>query len=191
MIKFIETFTPKQSDLILDIGGTAFNWNLINYKHPLTLLNLSIPSNADKLSKKFSCVAGDGTNMKYKDKQFDIVFSNSVIEHVGTFENQVKFAKEVCRVGKRLWIQTPAKEFFFEPHYLTPFVHWLPKSWQKKILKFSLWALVAKASTDFINNSVENTRLLTFAECKKLFPQCRIRKERFLLMTKSYVIEKT
>ena len=190
MCEFLNKLNPKSTDKILDIGGTAFNWNLIGYKYPLTLLNLSIPQNADELPKNFSCVAGDGTDLEYEDREYDIVFSNSVIEHVGSFENQKKFANEACRVGKKVWIQTPAKEFFFEPHFLTPFVHWFPKSWRKKLLRYSIWALIAKPSTDYINNVVDTTRLLSFAECKKLFPKCQIRKEKFAFMTKSYVIER-
>jgi hypothetical protein len=54
------------------------------------------------------------------DQEYDIAFSNSVIEHVGDWERQAAFASEIRRVGKNLWIQTPAKECPIEPHYLAP-----------------------------------------------------------------------
>ncbi len=57
-----------------------------------------------------------------------VVFSNSVIEHVGTWEDQQAFAAEVRRVGRRLWV--PAYECPIEPHYLAPLVHYLPKEVQ-------------------------------------------------------------
>ncbi|MBC8844888.1 class I SAM-dependent methyltransferase, partial [Escherichia coli] len=62
------------------------------------------------------------------DQQFDIVFSNSVIEHLYTWENQEKMAKEVLRVGKYHFIQTPNYWFPIEPHWVFPFFQFLPKS---------------------------------------------------------------
>lgn len=189
MARFMKTLSPKKSDKILDIGGTAFNWALIDYKHPITLLNLDVPGNASELPENYTCVAGDGTALEYEDKSYEIVFSNSVIEHVGTYEKQKAFAKEASRVGKKLWIQTPAKYFFFEPHYLMAFVHWFPKNCQKRMLRFSGRALLSKFPQEEIDDLVDYTRLLTFAECKKLFPSCSVHKERILFLTKSYIIE--
>lgn len=189
MARFISTFLPKESDEILDIGGTAFNWTLINYKYPITLLNLDVPDNASELPENYTCVAGDGTALEYADNSFAIVFSNSVIEHVGTYEKQMAFAKEACRVGKKIWIQTPAKCFFFEPHYLMAFVHWFPKKCQKKMLRFSGRALLSKFPQEEIDDLVDYTRLLSFAECQELFPNCSIHKEKILFFTKSYIIE--
>lgn len=64
---------------------------------------------------------GDATNLsQYSDKSFDIVFSNSVIEHLYTKENQISMAKEVNRVGKNYFIQTPNYWFPIEPHWVFP-----------------------------------------------------------------------
>jgi hypothetical protein len=192
MTNFLKVMSPQMTEKILDVGGSVFNWKLIEYKQDVVLLNLSVPENANQEQlSNFSFVMGDGTALPYGDKEFDICFSNSVIEHVGTLENQKKFAREVCRVGKRVWIQTPAKSFFLEPHYVTPFIHWLPKHYQKKLLRnFSIWGLITRSSQEYIDNFVEQTRLLTFEEVKDIFPDCTIKKERFLLMTKSYLIVK-
>ena len=57
----------------------------------------------------------------FKDKSFDAVFSNSVIEHVGTFEDQKMMANEVIRVTNFYFIQTPNLYFPIEPHFLVPF----------------------------------------------------------------------
>ena len=53
-------------------------------------------------------------------------YSNSVIEHLHEFDQQKRFADEVRRVGRKLWVQTPARGFFVEPHLITPFIHYLP-----------------------------------------------------------------
>ena len=60
---------------------------------------------------------GDATDLSpFKDKSFDIVHSNSVIEHLYNFENQKKMASEIMRVGQKHIVQTPNKYFFLEPH---------------------------------------------------------------------------
>ena len=77
-------------------------------------------------------MAGDGRALPFRDEAFDVVFSNSVIEHVGDAASQRRFAREVARVGRAYWVQTPNRWFPVEQHLLTPLVHWLPKSWQRR-----------------------------------------------------------
>ena len=60
------------------------------------------------------------------DNEFDIVFSNSVIEHVGDFWKQKLFSSEIQRVGKRYFVQTPSFWFPYEPHTLIPFYQFFP-----------------------------------------------------------------
>lgn len=67
--------------------------------------------------------------MPFADKSFDLAFSNSVIEHVGSEENQFRFAREMMRVEKRVCCQTPSRLFPVDPHLTAPFLHWLPISW--------------------------------------------------------------
>lgn len=176
---------PKSDEVILDIGGSEYNWDIINYTGRVTLLNIREPKQENI---KYNYVIGDATNLNYGDGEFSIAFSNSVIEHLSTFENQVKFAKEMRRVGKSLWCQTPASSFFIEPHYITPLIHFLPRKVQRKLLRnFSVWGLITRPSQDAVNEMVNELRLLSYVEMKQLFPGCEIIKERFLFMTKSYI----
>src|ERR1035438_7160577 len=99
MLRFIKIIKPQSTDNILDVGGTAYNWELINFNNKVVLLNLIKESDNDK-PDKFSIVVGDGTSLEYADNEFDIVFSNSVIEHVGSYQKQEKFALEVARARK-------------------------------------------------------------------------------------------
>jgi hypothetical protein len=188
MQKLIKVFVPKEQTKILDIGGTPMNWLLINCQCRITLLNLQNPENMVSLPRNFSRVVGDGTRLDYSDQEFDICFSNSVIEHLGTFENQMLFAKEACRVGRQIWVQTPASSFFFEPHLLTPFIHYFPKKIQEKLLcKFTLWGLITRPSQKKVKNFLAEVRLLTYDEMVQLFPDCEIRIERFLGFAKAYI----
>ncbi len=69
-------------------------------------------------------------SLPFADQSFDLVFSNSVIEHVGSRDTQARFASEIARVGKLFWLQTPNRYFPIEQHLWTPLVHWLPRRWQ-------------------------------------------------------------
>jgi len=134
-------------------------------------------------------LVGDGCSLDFPDRSYDIVFSNSVIEHVGTWENQKRFAREIRRVAKALWVQTPAWECPIEPHYMTPFVHYLPQSFQKKILRwFTLWGWIERPDRALIETAVETTRLLKKSEMRQLFPDCDLVTERILwVIPKGYI----
>jgi len=137
-------------------------------------------------------VLGDGCALPFADKSFDVLFSNSVIEHVGTWERQQAFAREARRVGRRLWVQTPAREFFIEPHLIAPVIHWLPHSWQRRLIRnFTVRGWLERPGPRDVEEFLAEVRLLTFAEMQSLFPDCTIMRERFLGLTKSYIAVRT
>src|SRR4051812_16907233 len=107
--RFSQVLQPGCGTKILDVGGTAGSWSSVECPASITILNTDIPPGAQDQSP-YPLVIGDGRHLdQFKDAAFDIVFSNSVIEHLGTFEDQRQFASEMRRVGRRLWIQTPAR----------------------------------------------------------------------------------
>lgn len=187
---FYKLMKPLEYERILDVGGDHWFWSAVRHKSHITLLNLFIPEETYD-TKQFSYVLGDGRQIPYPDKEFDVVFSNSTIEHVGTFEDQRKFASEIRRTGRRYWVQTPNKWFFMEPHLITPFIHYLPRGLQRKLLQyFTIWGIVAKPSKEEINDFFANTRLLTRKEMKHLFPDGFLYEERFLFFAKSFIAYK-
>jgi hypothetical protein len=133
-------------------------------------------------------VLGDGKSVPYADGEFDICFSNSTIEHMSRLELQHRFANEVRRVARGVWLQTPARRFPFEPHWLSPFVHWLPKSWQRHLGRnFTVYGWMLRPSKEDVAELVDELRLLSYREMQELFPDCEIRRERFFGLTKSYI----
>jgi hypothetical protein len=188
MERFAAAFSPTPSTRILDVGGSPFNWGLSPVRGRVTLLNVSPPRERGDLPERFALVTASGTDLPHRDRAFDIAFSNSVIEHLRSYGRQARFAAELRRVGRRLWVQTPARSFFFEPHLLTPFVHWLPKAWQRRLLRHAtVWGWLARPGPAQVERFLRETRLLSYTEMRALFPDCEIHRERFLLMTKSYV----
>lgn len=140
--------------------------------------------------QKIQTMLGDGCAMpEFADGGYELAFSNSVIEHVGSWENQERFAKEIRRVGRRVWVQTPAYECPIEPHYIAPFIHYLPKSWQMRLIPWiTVWGWVERPTAAQVREAVETTRLLTRAEMNRLFPDCEIITERLLgILPKSYI----
>src|SRR5260370_31026550 len=118
------------STRILDVGGTPANWALLGVRPQVTMLNLprAMESGDDGLPWVFA----DGLELPFRDKSFDVVFSNSVIEHVGDPWRQERFAREVARVGVRYFVQTPNRWFPVEHHLLTPLIHFLPRAWPRR-----------------------------------------------------------
>ena len=188
MKRFAATLSPTHQTKILDVGGTSYNWRIIHCESQITLLNLSPPQEESALPHNFTFLEGDGTKLAFPDGAFDIGYSNSVIEHLGTLEKQRMFASEIRRVGQCVWVQTPASSFFLETHLLTPFIHYFPKNLQKKLLRhFTLWGLITKPSQALVDGFLSELRLLTYDEMRQLFPDCRIYKEKFLGFTKAYI----
>jgi Methyltransferase domain len=188
MAKFLETFQPMPSTRILDVGGTDVNWRLIGFPGELVLLNLRVPAELNGLPPNVRYVQGDGTALGFPDRSFDIGFSNSVIEHLENFERQRLFADELRRVGRDLWVQTPARWFPIEPHHLAPLIHFLPKRWQRRLVRnFTPYGWVVRPTQEHVDSLITEYRLVTYREMRALFPDCEIRRERVLGLTKSYI----
>jgi len=184
-------------DRILDIGGNSWNWEMLGDANlDVTMVDIAPYRIADSVAQRFprlKQVQGNALDLPFAPGDFTVVFSNSVIEHLHTWENQQQFAREALRVAGptgRLWIQTPARCFFAEPHFLTVGVHWLPKAWQRSLIRWcSLWGLLNRPSPEKIQDWLDEIRLLNEQEVSALFPGCELRKERFLgFWTKSYIV---
>lgn len=192
--EILETTLPPQDKItILDLGGTFSYWQSMDFKYAdsaeFILLNLEKPKIPDG-HENFTGVAGNATNLGgYGDKQFDLVFSNSVIEHVGDFEAQKRMAFEMRRVGKHCYLQTPNKFFFMEPHYLRPFVQFLPVRLRAFLVRRFKMGNMPKAINDEEAMQIaQSIRLMAIGELKELFPTAKIQREKFLFMTKSFTL---
>lgn len=187
MRQFMREFQPSSGTRILDVGGTPLNWGLVDLRSDVVLLNPVAPPNVE-LPPNLTWAEGDGCHLPYRDAEFDVCFSNSTIEHLHTRHNQELFASEVRRVAGSYYVQTPARSFPVEPHWLGFFVHWFPRGWQRRLVRYiTLYGLVIKPDEPQIDALLDEYRLLSYRELRELFPDAEIRRERFMLLTKSYV----
>lgn len=176
--------------LVLDVGGTPAIWDHCPVRPRLVLLNT--PRARESVPPGILYVDGDGTSLPFPDQCFDLVFSNSVIEHLGSSEAMERFAAEIRRTGRRYFVQTPDAACPLEPHLYTPFLHWLPRPARCALApRFSLWSLLARVPPDqrdfYIRHWLEEVRLLRAGDLQRLFPEARLLRERFLGLPKSLI----
>lgn len=175
----------------LDIGGTQVYWDHINsyFKTNFSpiIVNIERESTTNGI---YSRIVGDGKSLSFiKDDTFDLAYSNSVIEHLSSFNEQAEMAISIKRVAKYYFIQTPAFIFPFEPHFLFPFFHWLPKEiriWL--ILHFNLGWFERCDNYEEAKLLVNSIKILRKKDLTMLFSDATIITEKLLLIPKSYLI---
>jgi hypothetical protein len=131
--RFMSVMLPKPSETVLDVGVIDTAWrdsNFFENRYPwpqrITAVALEEMPTFRELFPLVDFVVADGRALPFRDKQFDVGFSNAVIEHVGSRAQQRQFVSEMVRTCRRVFISTPNAGFPVDPHTLLPFVHWLP-----------------------------------------------------------------
>jgi hypothetical protein len=142
---FVETFAPGPETSVVDVGvtdapfggGSSDNFFEALYPWPEQITAVG-RTELDRFSAAFPrvrAVRSDGRDLPFADDEFDVGFSNAVVEHVaGGREGQRRFVEELCRVASRVFVTTPNRYFPLDPHTLLPFVHWLPSGARRERL---------------------------------------------------------
>jgi hypothetical protein len=178
MQRFLSLVAPLMSKgpvRILDVGGTASYWHALPglYRAPnveITVCNLSREEHDDG---NLRIRHGNACSLPFVDMAFDVVHSNSVIEHVGSWTNMKAMAGEVRRLAPVYFVQTPNYWFPLEPHFRLPFVQFLPRPLHNR-LRDSIWP-------------GQTVDLLTARKMCELFPDAILERERFAYLTKSLI----
>jgi hypothetical protein len=118
---------PSSNYLIKNLSKNFFFKSLSNQKiiDPFFSLNIhkSITSNFN--------------NEEIKRYNSDLVISNATIEHVGNFDQQLKMIQNIIDLTKKkFFIITPNRYHPIEFHTKLPLIHWLPKNFHRKLLKY-------------------------------------------------------
>lgn len=139
---FIQKFKPKPNHKILDVGLSPeeklidTNYFEKFYPYPKSITGASV-EDCSNLKKKYPQIkivrVWPNRKLPFKDNQFDIATAWATLEHVGGYKEQEFFINELLRVGKKVFITTPYRGCFYEPHSGLPFLHWLPLSWFRLI----------------------------------------------------------
>jgi hypothetical protein len=168
---------------ILDLGGRPDYWRRVGYRFleiigaQIVLLNVReaeiATEDEDAPEGMFRWEVGDARALDYPDYTFDLCHSNSVIEHVGLWEDMASFAAETRRVAPSYYVQTPNFWFPVEPHfYAFPMNHWLPRPLRAKLMMTMNLATAGRADNiGHAHQMVDSARLLTAAQMQFLFPE--------------------
>jgi len=167
----LDELGPTPDTSVLDVGADALGFgegdgcgtlNFLEEMYPwperITALGLHDGQGFLARYPNIRYVQGDACDLPFADGEFDVVFSNAVIEHVGARDRQRALVSEALRVGRRVFVTTPNRWFPVELHTRIPLVHWLPDR-----LSHPVYRALGK---DF---ATENT-LLTRRQLASLFP---------------------
>jgi hypothetical protein len=153
---FLETMQPDSTTRVVDVGvtdsafgsepGVAGTHNFFEAMYPwperITAVSDRDLSRFQHAFPEVACVVADGRELPFADDEFDVAFSNAVVEHVGDRRAQRDFVHELCRVAPRVFASTPNRWFPIETHTLVPLAHWLPRGPRERAfsaLKRSAW----------------------------------------------------
>ncbi len=183
--RFALSFNVDEQTKVLDLGGAEYYWPWLEVRPRVTVANYAA---RDLKRVALDWVRADGRNLPFRDGAFDVVYCNSVLEHLPDEASREAMAREIERVGLGYSVQTPNRWFPLEAHTLTPAFHFLPKRWQARLARnFTIWGRLQRPSRAEARGFVENIRLLSARDLQGLFPDAAIERERFLGLTKSLI----
>jgi SAM-dependent methyltransferase len=166
---FLDLLQPGPETTVVDVGvtdapfgaGSTDNFFEALYPWPERITGVG-HTELERFAAAFPqvrAVRADGRDLPFRNAEFDIGFSNAVVEHVaGGRDGQRQFVHELCRVSRRVFVTTPNRRFPIEVHTLLPFVHWLPARARRRVL-----GKLRRAD-------VEGLRPLSPREFRSLFP---------------------
>ncbi len=188
---FLNNMRLLENDTILDMGGgdgtymDRFKDSLKKYKVLIADIDSDALKNAQKKGYYISQIDAASNGLPFKDQEVDCVFCNSVIEHItipknelwsdrsysdgfskDALEIQTKFATELRRVAKKYYVQTPHKAFPIEAHTWFPFVGYLKRKNQLKVIK--------KLNKFWVKKTAPDWNLLDEHDMQKMFPDAEI-----------------
>jgi SAM-dependent methyltransferase len=140
---FLEEMRPTDATTVVDVGADEVGFGgaggqggcathnffeeLYVWPERITAVGLHDGVGFRERYPQVAYVQGDGCALPFSDGEFDLYFSNAVIEHVGDRDRQQAFVQEALRVAGRVFLTTPNRWFPLEVHTRLPLVHWLPQ----------------------------------------------------------------
>jgi hypothetical protein len=141
---FMDEIRPTAEDRVLDVGVVNTTWRGSNFMESLYPWPEQITAVAPAVMPAFAAafpavrfITADGRDLPFADGEFDIGFSNAVLEHVGTRDDQRRFVAEMVRTCRRVFLSTPNAGFPIDPHTLLPLAHWLPRRVRHPVLRLT------------------------------------------------------
>lgn len=180
--KFVEVFPEIEQMHVLDLGGTPWYWrNAPVMPAHVTTVNLRHMDSTENIT------AVQGDVYSHPPGSYDLVISNSLIEHVGGHSQRARLADVIAAAADRHWVQTPYRYFPIEPHWLAPGIQFLP--FEARVKATMLWKFghchkTDRAAAVDIVNEIE---LIGLTQMRAYFPDSDFWLERVAGLVKSMV----
>ena len=186
-----ETFPSFSEMRVLDLGGTPKSWLFapVLPKSVTTVNLLPLESTAVGIT----AIRGDACDLPraVQGDRFDLVFSNSLLEHLGGHVRRQQFVANVHGLADRHWVQTPYRYFPVEPHWLFPGMQWLPYAARVQIsMRWNRGHIRTYTCAD-AQEQVDEIDLIGISQMRRYFPSSVIWYERFAGLVKSLVAIRT
>jgi hypothetical protein len=188
---FAETFPDIEQMSVVDLGGTAEAWVRAPVRpKSVHVINLEPSPGAYPAWVEFDLADACKLPERLRGRGYDLVFSNSVIEHVGGHMRREQFAETIHALSDRHWVQTPYRYFPVEPHWLCPGMQFLPLAGRAQVAR--RWPLAHTPTRDPERalRNVLQVELLSCTEMRHCFPDSEIRFDRVAGLVKSLVAVK-
>jgi hypothetical protein len=184
----VEQFPDLAQMSVIDLGGRVSSWANapVRPKH-VHIVNLE--SEAAEIPPWAEVDHGDACQLPSHilSRRYDLVFSNSVIEHVGGHERRLRLAEAVHTLADSHWVQTPYRYFPIEPHWVAPGMQFVPIAARSRYAhRWPLGHTPAKDRADALE-TVMWVELLDKTQMRFYFPDSKLRAERFMGLTKSLI----
>ncbi len=191
----IETILRERGTAdILDLGGTETYWKigedfLRANRHRLRFTIVNTEDQQIEQPDLFSFQRDSATNLALFDgRRFDLVHSNSVVEHVGNWMDMEDFAANTRRLAPRYYVQTPNYWFPYEPHFRFPGFQYLPvRMRERMITRYSLGFFQRVPTIEEARDVIYHHRLLSTREMRRLFPDGTVFHEKVAGLNKSVI----
>jgi hypothetical protein len=186
-----ETFPDLPDMSILDLGGWIDTWaRSPRQPRAVHIVNLEVAAGDGYDFPDWASIeAGDACALPehIRGTKYDLVFSNSVIEHVGGHERRLRFAETVLSFGTSYWVQTPYRYFPIEPHWVAPGLQFLPVRARSALAHRWPLSHSKPRSRREAEEAVLWTELIDRSQLQHYFPDATIRNERLAGLTKSLI----
>ena len=165
---FLAVLCPGPGARIVDVGCGALGLRAVDREHEIVGVDA-----IDQPAYPGPFVRASAAALPFPSGEFDIAYSNSLIEHVPP-EERPAVAAEIRRVADRYFVQTPNRWFPVEPHVLLPLFQFLPERARRRLWRFGV-----------AGGAYERIDLLDRRELERLFPDAVVLRERVGPLTKS------
>jgi hypothetical protein len=187
-----DTFPDLPQMSVVDLGGRVVTWKRAPVR-PKRVLVVNLEPPKTDVPEWVDFELGDACALPahITRNQYDLVFSNSVIEHVGGHERRLRFAESVHQLANAYWVQTPYRYFPIEPHWIAPGMQFLPALARIGLGRRWPFAYTVRMSREEVVKQVLWTELIDITQMRHYFPDSVLRKERVFGIPKSLIAYRT